>query len=217
MSASGDVDLFDAIHDTVFKGVHHYKYRNGAFTDKIFRETPAVDAINILINSEETPLDHKITFESIRKLYLDFPKFSVSQPTREDLIGSFMDCQAFSELFPNLAKARDMYVAPSTFQVMNEDGTVKETHVVNDDGSTSVYQGGVTGVPPGAPNEWVAAQAKNTEMLNEASKNSPAQVILGNRFRPEAIPSGPKEAGTANNTGYLFSLPLSRATTDVKI
>jgi hypothetical protein len=191
MSASGDVDLFDAIHDTVFKGVHHYKYRNGAFTDKIFRETPAVDAINILINSEETPLDHKITFESIRKLYLDF-------------IGSFMDCQAFSELFPNLAKARDMYVAPSTFQVMNEDGTVKETHVVNDDGSTSVYQGGVTGVPPGAPNEWVAAQAKNTEMLNEASKNSPAQVILGNRFRPEAIPSGPKEAGTANNTGTCF-------------
>jgi hypothetical protein len=203
MSASGSINFFDAMRDIILMGVHQYKYKNGAFTNKIFRETSAIDAFNILINSEETTPDEKATFEAMRKLYIDFRKRNASQPNLEDL-GSFKAFHAFCELFPNDAKARDMYVAPSTFQVMNEDGTVKETHVVNDDGSTSVYQGGVTGVPPGAPDEWVAAQAKNTEILNEVSKNSPAQVILGNRFRPEGIPSGSKKAGTTNNTGMCF-------------
>lgn len=47
MSASGNVNFFDAIHDTILMGVHQYKYKNGTFTDKIFRETPAIDAFKI--------------------------------------------------------------------------------------------------------------------------------------------------------------------------
>lgn len=201
MSASGNVNFFDTIRDTILMGVHQYKYKNGAFTDKVFKETPAIDAFNILIDSEETSPDEKATFEGMRKLYLDFRNRNVSQPNLQDLLGSFKIFQAFCELFPNDAKARGMYVSPTTMQVMNKDGTVKETIVINDDGSSSAYPGGVTGVPPGAPDEWVKAQAKNTEILSDISKDNPAKVILGNRFRPEVIPSSPKEAGTTNNTG----------------
>jgi hypothetical protein len=119
MSAFGNVNFFDAIRDTILMGVHQYKYKNGAFTDKIFRETPAIDAFNILIDSEEVSPDEKATFEGMRKLYLDFRNRSVSQPNLKDLLGSFKVFQAFCELFPNDAKARGMYVSPTTMQVMN--------------------------------------------------------------------------------------------------
>jgi hypothetical protein len=54
MSASGNINFFDAMCDTILMGLHQYQYRNGAFTDKIFRETPPIDAFTIPINSEKT-------------------------------------------------------------------------------------------------------------------------------------------------------------------
>ncbi|KAE9374001.1 hypothetical protein N431DRAFT_481332 [Stipitochalara longipes BDJ] len=200
MSSLVRPDIFEIIRDTMPMGVHQYKFKNGAFTDKIFKETPAVDALNILISSGETNAEEKAIFKAIRKIYINFRNHSVSYPMAEDILGVAKVWQAFGKLFTNYAKARGMYVPPTTYQVMNDDSTVEKTIVLNDDGTETVYRGGVAGMPPGAPEEFVKEQTENAKMLNSAAKHDPAQVIIGNRFNPKMIPSDPKLTGTTNNT-----------------
>lgn len=66
-------------------------------------------------------------------------------------------------MFSNDARARGEYVAPPTIQVMNDDGTVKETITINEDGlSATTTQGGVMGVPTGAPDGYAEKMKKFT-------------------------------------------------------
>jgi hypothetical protein len=191
MSTPGSPNFFISIRDSILMGVHQYKYKNGAFTDKIFRETPVVDAFTILIGSAETTTAEKSTLKAMRKLCITSLNRG-SAPGFEAIVKCGADFLAFSDLFQNDAKARGMYVPPFFTKTMNDNGIVKETHVLNDDGTKSVFKGSVAGVPPGAPDEFVKAQAKNASMLSSAIKDDPAWIFLGNQFTLDAIPSAPK-------------------------
>lgn len=200
MSLSGRTSILDIIRDSILMGVHQYNYKNGAFTSMIFKETPAVDALNILIGSGETTPKEKSTLKAIRKIYIDFRNRGLVHPQLEDIAPVAEEWHAFGDLFTDDAKARRMYVPPTTFQTLNADGTVAKTFVLNEDGTESVFEGGVAGVPPGAPEEYVKAHAAKNKRFGEAAKDSTAQVVIGNSFRPETVPSAPKKSGPNSST-----------------
>ena len=73
-------------------------------------------------------------------------------------------------MFDNDAKGQGLYVPQDMIQVMNKDGSVKQSIVMNEDGTGTVTEGGIHCVPPGAPEEFVKLQAENTKMFTDAAK-----------------------------------------------
>ena len=112
---------------------------------------------------------------------------------------------AFGELFTNDTKARGMYISSMTFQKLNDGGMAAKTHVLNDDGTKSFFESGVVSAIPGAPEEFIKERAEKNTLLGEAASNSSAQVIIGNDFRPEMIPSAPKKTGGTNSTSKCLA------------
>jgi hypothetical protein len=192
--------IFCTIRDSTHMGVPQYNYKNGAFISKIFKETPGADALNILISSEETTPKEKSTLKAMPKIYISFRNRRLAQPQLEDTMHVLDKWQAFGDLFTDDAKACGMYVPPTTFQTRKEDATVAKTFVLSEDGTESVIEGGIAGVPPGAPEEYVKAQAEKNKLYGEAAKNTTAQAVIGNSFTPETVPSALKEAGTNSST-----------------
>ena len=59
-------DFFDTVHESILQGVHLGNYKNGAFKDKITKDTPLLDAIDILIDSSITVYSEKQVFRICR-------------------------------------------------------------------------------------------------------------------------------------------------------
>jgi len=151
MPSLGPMSFFDSIRDTILMGVHQHNYEDSAFTFKIFREILAVNALNIMISSGETTLEEKSTLEAIRKIYIDCRNRGLTEPQLEDVAMWAQHIWAFEELFTNDTEARRIYIPPMTFQKLNDDRTVVKTHVLNDDGTKSFFEGSVAGAIPGLP------------------------------------------------------------------
>ena len=58
-------------------------------------------------------------------------------------------------------RAHGVYVSPLAIQILNQDGSVKETRTLTDNGKETITKGGVHGVPTGTPGNCVKAQAKH--------------------------------------------------------
>ncbi|KAE9379558.1 hypothetical protein N431DRAFT_434512 [Stipitochalara longipes BDJ] len=66
------------------------------------------------------------------------------------------------DMFNKDASVQGLYVLPAMVQVMNMDGSVKESIVMNEDGTGTVTEGGVHGILPGAPGGFVELQGEKT-------------------------------------------------------
>ena len=75
-------------------------------------------------------------------------------------------------------KLRGQYKPPMMIQTQGEDGTIKETIVIDDDGEETHYKGGQPGIVPGAPQAFKNAQQK----------------AHGNLFRPKKKDDGNHDA-----------------------
>jgi hypothetical protein len=73
------------------------------------------------------------------------------------------------KIFDDDASARGLYVPQDMIQVMNKDGSVKQSTIMNVDGTGTVTEGGVHGVPPGASEEFVRLQKENTNLFTDAA------------------------------------------------
>jgi len=87
------------------------------------------------------------------------------------LMGPF---EKLIEVFNTDVTAHGLYVSPSMVQVVNEDGSIEKSIVMNKDGTGTTTEGGVPGVPPGAPEAFVAMQEENTKLFTDAAKRSAA-------------------------------------------
>src|ERR1700693_3630604 len=104
------------------------------------------------------------------------------------------------KMFVDDATARGFYVPPFTAQVINKDGSVKQSTVMNDDGTGTVTEGGIHGVPPGAPDGFAALQKESTRLFTEGAKRSAAKckylssAALRESNQLTYIEASPKEA-----------------------
>lgn len=115
------------------------------------------------------------------------------EPTLTDML-PFMGCFDKMGAVSNAdARAQGIFVPGTTMQTLNDDGTVKETIVLNHDGTRTTTAGGVHGIPTEAPDEFVKQQKENTKMFAERAKKDDFPVLLGNSFRPECVPRGSGE------------------------
>jgi hypothetical protein len=105
MSSSG-LDFFDVVRNTIHLGVHEQNYKGGAFKDKIFKETDAVDSLDTLISSAETTPAEKAIINAVRKMCEDYRKHGLKYPDVEDFLNTPDEYFVLGELFAEDAKAR---------------------------------------------------------------------------------------------------------------
>jgi hypothetical protein len=113
----------------------------------------------------------KICQEQFITLRNRFP--GLEQPDLLDRLPLVASVDKLSEIFNKDAEGRGLYVPPSMMiQTVNKDGSVKESRVVNEDGTATVTSGGMHVVPPGAPEEFIKAQAETTKLFTDAAKTT---------------------------------------------
>jgi hypothetical protein len=111
-----------------------------------------------------------------------------------------------TDMFKKDAKDRGVYVGPMSVQILNKDGSGKETRTFTDEGEETIMKGGDYGIPPGAPGEFIKAQAENIRMMEEGAKNSKASVIVGNRLTPDSVKNNPGMETSVNIPRKLRTL-----------
>ncbi len=67
-------DLLERVRETILIGVHKLLYKNGAFKEQILKNTPVVDAMDILIRSPLTTHEEKGKLLTHRKDYIALQK-----------------------------------------------------------------------------------------------------------------------------------------------
>jgi len=89
-------------------------------------------------------------FVSLRE---KFP--GAKQPDLLDLVPylTTVGFDALGNVFTADAKARGLYVPPTTLQVVNAEGSISKTISINDDGSSTFMNGGIPCIPVGTPEE----------------------------------------------------------------
>ncbi|TVY17297.1 hypothetical protein LARI1_G005489 [Lachnellula arida] len=168
-----------AVHETILKAVHDCNFRGGVFKSKITRSTSVVQAFNILIGSADITPAEKRVFKDVRKVFITLSKLG-REPTFLDVLPAVGCTEKMGEIFEKDAQSQGIYVPGMTMQALNDDGTVKETTVLNSDGSSTTTAGGIHGVPTGAPAHFVKQQEAQTKLFSEAAKKDDFRVMLGN-------------------------------------
>jgi hypothetical protein len=72
MTTSSGLNVYDAMRDTILIGVNLRNFRNGAFSNLITKDTPVVDAMNILIASSCLSSSEKEIVRSCRDEFIAF-------------------------------------------------------------------------------------------------------------------------------------------------
>jgi hypothetical protein len=177
MTTSSGLNVYDAMRDTILIGVNLRNFRNGAFSNLITKDTPVVDAMNILIASSSLSSSEKEIVRPCRDEFIAFRnRFPGDQtPGLLDAIKPMGLGEKMTKMFDDDAMSRGLYVPPFMAQAIDKDGSVKQSIVMNDDGTGTVTEGGIHGVPPGAPDQFVALQKENTKLFTEGVKRSAAR------------------------------------------
>jgi hypothetical protein len=141
MSSSFGVTLDGLMRETLLIGLHHLKFKNGAFVDLITKDNSVVDAMEVLLASTHLSSFEKeivkICQEQFITLRNRFP--GLEQPDHLDRLPLVASVDKLSEIFNKDAEGRGLYVPPSMMiQTVNKDGNVKESRVVNKDGTAAV-------------------------------------------------------------------------------
>ena len=136
-------------------GIYDRNFRDGAFQSLIPRTTDTVRALNVLLDS---PLLSAAEKANIRGLLTEFQFVCTrfpngAEPGPMDTVGVMMAIERVCTIFDSDARARGEYVPPQfVMQSLDPNNKVRETRVWNQATQTmTIHQGGVAGVPPGAP------------------------------------------------------------------
>jgi hypothetical protein len=159
------------MRDTILLSIHQKNFRNGAFVNLIAKDTPVVDALNILHMSSHLSSSEKDNTKSVRDQFIAL-RSRVPDNELPGLLGMLPlhdPMEKMMKIFDDDASARGLYVPQDMIQVMNKDGSVKQSTIMNVDGTGTVTEGGVHGVPPGASEEFVRLQKENTNLFTDAA------------------------------------------------
>jgi len=111
------------------------------------------------------------------------------------------------EAFEKDAKARGLYVPPFIYQKLNPVGTIAETTTFENDGTTKTTKGGIAGIPPGAPDEFVKAQAEKSKGLGKFAERAKPGSVVTSHFN---MGTDPARDGGANKTRGCLPRDLLR-------
>jgi hypothetical protein len=189
--------IMTSIRDSFLMAVHQWNFRGGAFKSLITKSTSVVQAFNTFITSEHISTEEKGFFKEGRKLFIAFSKIRGQPDFMAMLPLAEWGMEVTDEIFAPDARSQGIYLPDMTFQALNDDGTVQETTVIHDDGSTTTTPGGIPSVPPGAPEDFVEKQKKNTEQFMKNVKGSEGKVFLANYFDPKCVPDETEKTSTS--------------------
>ncbi|KAH7378166.1 hypothetical protein BKA64DRAFT_648877 [Cadophora sp. MPI-SDFR-AT-0126] len=167
----------EAVNGTIMVGVHDRNYKGGAFKSLVPRGMDTVQALNIFLNSPLLSAADKSDIRSLLSQYLMLnARFTGgAEPGLMDTIDVSKSLDRIMDMFDSDARARGEYVPPSiTLQSLNDDHSVKETHVWDETAQIMVpSQGGVAGVPPGAPPGFSGVSGVAIGKKEKASEKKP--------------------------------------------
>lgn len=178
MPSSG-YSFFQAVHDTIVKGVIELNFKNGPFMNSITKTIPAVEAMHILAASPHLSTPDKETVNTCRNEFIAirnrFP--GDMEPSPMDVVPFMRAMEKMWKIFKQDAQGRGLYIPPTTVQTINSDGTVKQTVSISDEG-VEMMQGGIPGIPVSAPEEFIKANEETAKVFRAASQKSNGRVVL---------------------------------------
>ena len=170
---------------SLVRSCRKYRYKNGAFATAVTTTTSPVDDLNIIINSPLLTSYERRVFEQVKKAVISVRNKEARGENLHELhlvMGPYM---AFLQVIEADMSLRGLYVPPTMGQIMGQDGTIKETILIDNDGNETHYEGGEPCVVPGAP-----------QAFNEAQRRA-----HGNFFKPKE-----KDDGDHNSRSIVPSI-----------
>jgi hypothetical protein len=167
--------MISAVRAVFDKALNKDGYKDNAFHCLINSGTPPLDSLNILLASHLVTEEEKNkAFRPWKSTLLQVHQADASAMNTFELLTLMMKCPTWCEVFEDDIRSRGGYVPPMTLQTIGKDGTVKETHTINRDGTAQVTKGGRLGEVPGAPEDFNEAQSKllRTSVDNKTSEVS---------------------------------------------
>ena len=159
MNASDSVKL---LQESIYQAIHMYNYKNGAFKDKITKDTTSLEAVNILLASPLLSEAEKLKTNEIRRMLMDYERDGWAGLSQTQVLVKSAPIMGFCEMFETDMQQRGMYVPPILAQGYDPtSGRVTSTSSFDSlSGTGRTMPGGTLGVVPGAPLEFNAANAK---------------------------------------------------------
>ncbi|KAK5076905.1 hypothetical protein LTR64_005615 [Lithohypha guttulata] len=168
--------LDEVIVNALRKGINQYRYKNGAFTRQIRKNTSIHDALRVFINSplvtNAEKAEHFLpTFEYRTKL-----EQTAKTKTKEDHVfwlNAFTRLLEVCEVFENDMRARGVNLGPplpGMIQVAGSGRGIDQTLVFENDGTISKHEGGELGVIPGARPSSECARDVNRQQGHAGSE-----------------------------------------------
>lgn len=154
-----------ALRASIALGIHDQNFKNGAFKASIPRAgADVVDALDVLIASDLLLHSEKEVVENCRNAWIQHREAWFGSTDKYEQLMNMMDATQYFEplfeMFKRDADSRGPYVPDMTLQSMNEDGSVKETTTFDSNGMPITTEGGIMGVPTGAPEGFVENEKK---------------------------------------------------------
>lgn len=153
-----------------------YRYKNGAFATTVTETTSTIDDLNIIINSPLLAINERKVFELVKNTVISVRNMEARGFELDMLRIVTEPTMSFDKVISADMKLRGQYKPPMLAQIQGENGTVKETILIDDDGKATHYEGGQPGVVPGAPQAFNEAQQKAQKTLSkdpDADGNAP--------------------------------------------
>ena len=165
MAEDLEYSYVQAMKDSLVRACGEYRYKNGAFATAVTKTTSIIDDLNIIINSPLLATNEKKVFEQIKNIVISVRNMEAHGEKLDMLRISMEPIMAFDKVVSADMKLRGQYKPPTLAQIQGENGTVKETILIDDDGKVTCYKGGQPGVIPGAPQAFNEAQQKAQRTL----------------------------------------------------
>lgn len=122
----------------------------------------------------------------------------------KDLDVFYQSWGGLEEVFDTDAKARGQYIPAPAMQSLDKDGTIIETYSFNDDGTLTLTKDCVLGMPNGAPQEFLNAEAETIKGIDEKNKNTEFQCALAQQISTGDIPNAQERTGSPDVGMLLF-------------
>ena len=170
-----------SMKDTLVLACGENWYKNGAFATAVTTTTSIIDDLNIIIKSPLLTAYERKVFEQVKNTVIGVRNME-ARGEKLDALRFLTDTHeptmAIEKVISADMKSRGQYSPPWMIQIPGENGTIKKTTLIDDDGNETHYEGGEPGVVPGAPKAFNEAQRR-------ANRNS---------FRPKEKGDGDQQA-----------------------
>ena len=142
--------------------VERSHYKGGAFAAAVTTTSPVLDDLNTIISSPLLTAYEKSIFTQMKKstIVLRNMKAKGNTPNSLQIITAFDWSTALEDVMSADMETRGEYVPPMMMQTLGDNGEIKESIVIDNNGGETHHKGGKPGVVPGAPSWFNEAQAK---------------------------------------------------------